>query len=291
MPLAAGGDWIAWSPRHATLRVRERTSDGSAWRDYDVPAASDVQVTCLAMMGDDMAAGGEDGRLVHVTRSGRARLISPPRRSPVLGVALTESDVSPVIIALYGDGTVVVHDLPDGRVSSGAQLNPWPKLLMAAARRTGTFVTASIGGEVVERDALSFAPRRQLTAGPGVRALAVSADGTRLATALDEVVTIWDTSGAGPPGKPLASLRTKATAIALTGDGGRLVSAAENGEVRLWDVAAARTLCRFTLDQPARRCAVSERGEHVFALDAGTDFYSFDVIETEATVSRGAVAT
>ncbi|HLH28834.1 MAG TPA: hypothetical protein VKW77_07945, partial [Acidimicrobiales bacterium] len=184
---------LAASPRGTRVAF---TSDGV--RVLDVASREDVWTAPVRSLLRGLAFAGED-RLVTAT-SGKVQVWDLGARKELR--SFSAGDASVVALAAKPDGRTVLGALSDG-----------------------TLFTWDAGGDEppkLERDAV-----------PGVVALALTADGSRLALAArDRSLRVRDLpSGkerkwAGPP--------VTVSALALSPDGGRVLAGSANGMVTVW---------------------------------------------------------
>jgi WD40 repeat protein len=100
--------------------------------------------------------------------------------------------------------------------------------------------------------------RMSLPQSSPVRAVAYAPDGRTLAIAALRRVTLWDTT-AGEPRATLKGHDKVINSIAFTPDARGLLSASNDGTVRVWDVASSRQLSAFDWQIGAVRCVAVAR--------------------------------
>ncbi|MBD2778196.1 hypothetical protein ICL16_40700, partial [Iningainema sp. BLCCT55] len=72
-------------------------------------------------------------------------------------------------------------------------------------------------------------------------------------------------------GKELFSLQGHSDgvrAVAVTPDGGRVISGSYGGTLKVWDMASGRRVAVFTVDSPVWCCAVAPDGMTITAGDS-----------------------
>jgi WD40 repeat protein/serine/threonine protein kinase len=166
-------------------------------------------VTTLAYSpdGKHLASGGEDWRVIVRDASGRVAFSNEEHSCFVNGVAFS----------------------PDGRYLSAAT-EPGPDDPMGAR-------LVSVGGDgtLVVSDTTNGERRRIKAHGAGIRGVAFSPDGTRLASAsIDRTIKLWDVA----TGDEVLNLRGHTggvLGVAFSPDGNLLASAGRDGAVRIWD--------------------------------------------------------
>lgn len=102
--------------------------------------------------------------------------------------------------------------------------------------------------------------------GAGVRAFAVTPDGTRIVSGgEDGVLRIWDVKTGAAIDRPLLGHRRAITALVMRPDGARVVSAGEDGSVRLWDLRSGQPVGEPVQAHrsPVLALAISRNGERL----------------------------
>jgi WD40 repeat protein len=74
--------------------------------------------------------------------------------------------------------------------------------------------------------------------------VALSSDGTRLASVSSETIRVWDAQSGRPVGEtlqePKRSVMSSVTSVAFSPGGARLASGSGDGTIRVWDVKSGR---------------------------------------------------
>jgi hypothetical protein len=118
--------------------------------------------------------------------------------------------------------------------------------------------------------------RTRAVRGTEAAALAVSADGHRVAVGSGEYAVVWSAADGRLAVKPFSAHQDKIGAVSLSGDGQYLITAGDDCRVKLWDVAGAEArLVRelppidpdaAQLPQPVTAAAFSPADARTFAL-------------------------
>lgn len=207
--------------------------------------AGGSRVLALAVNADGslLAAGGEDGRI---------RLWDPRATTPdAAPLATLENPGGRVLDLAFGAdgrlaagslfGSVHLWDLSGGPAAArllSVPLGHTERVSAVALNPDGTLLASgSADGTVRLWDLASGTERARLEAGGAVAALAFDGDGGRLAGGtVRGTLRLWDLAEGRPRVRELAAAGGRLAGLAFTADGG-LVSAAEDGAVRLWDPA------------------------------------------------------
>ena len=129
----------------------------------------------------------------------------------------------------------------------------------------------------------------------GFRALALGSDGRTLAADWGRDIKVWDVKS-GSERFALVGHRSQVKAVDIRGDGQRLVSASDDGSVRIWDLETKKELTTLAhgLRPPLSGIAYNPDGEWIVAYgqdgaihvwDAATDELIRDVCESSAPIT------
>jgi WD40 repeat protein len=196
-----------------------------------------------------IAGEGDGGVRTWELASRREQPRIPPHRGKVEGLSVSPD--ARFLLQVTQGAQAVMWDLKEGR---GAYTLPgrWVAgAFVPNSTRLALCRDANLGGDVVLADRETGAirllfERPRARNGNGVsRApfarVAVTQDGRTVAAATapgaSEIVCVWDVQG-GPP-RVLRGHTGAITALSFTGDGRTLMTASEDGTVRLWNLAAA----------------------------------------------------
>jgi len=238
--LATGGDSQVATIRGDDAKQELRAHEGA------------VHAVSFSSDGSMVVSGGADGRVVLWSC---ATVQWPPLATPIVGyegrLAFAGHDR---LLCVAPDRTTVL-DASSGEVATtiehtGARAsahNAWETFAVSANGRTVAWVDADAG----EISIWDVKAGERAGALPGVAgALALSADGTRLAASESDAAAVWDLGGE-------LVLRAEGEApglIALSADGGR-VAFGSGAQVKVLDSLTARTLSSF--ERPPRLSALA----------------------------------
>ena len=253
-------EWLAFSPDSRILA-------SATWEEGAPASAEELRLW-------DVATGTLLASLERLTGQVYALAFVPNSRLLVAGcedhaVKLLDTDITPMPDSLPGHTPKEVWSLafsPDGRtLASGgddhlvklwdaatgkerAALSGHESLVTAVAFSPDgrTVASASYDEKVRLWDAATGQLRATLAAGQKLRCLAFSRDGKTLAagtkvTKATGTIKLWEVDSLREL-PPLEGHGKTVRSVAFSGDGTRLVSASEDGKIRLWDTAIWREL-------------------------------------------------
>jgi WD40 repeat protein len=214
-----------------------------------------------------LAAGGADDDLVLWDVGSRKKEASLPAGGvAVNGVAFSPD--SDLVAAAEENGDVRLWDT---RTKEPGQ-NP----LSVAGSKTGAaygvafdgngeLVAAYADGDVRLWDLQHNVVKTTFSTGPKpVYAVAVSPDGTRVATADgDGTVGLWNLATGKPAGRPLSAATPRVYGVAFSHDGKTVAAADDNGTARLWNVATGQPA------GPSMRASTGYTFKVAFSVDGG----------------------
>jgi len=248
---------LAFSPDGETLASGGKDAEVRVWHP---PAAAGIlkspadTVNSIAFLPDGhlITFGGDDGQL-HVwdTREHRPVLDGPKEKHSITAVTIVGSGT-----VLYGIGgrpdpvalpaTLMLLDLPSGRPRkfSFPVVNGIRALAGLPDRRLAAWVTDK---KILRLQDITRPPAKPYTLEYDCRALALSADGRRLAVTSDWNVLLFDLDRPWPVmPTTLGRHQGVASALAFAPDGRTLFSGGWDGAVRVWDLDRGTERASYT---------------------------------------------
>ena len=146
------------------------------------------------------------------------------------------------IAAGIGKDRIVIWSLPDGKLLHDLKLPQTPIAMLFA--QADEITVALADGTIEVRTLATGTAVRRLDAGVPQPVLAVSTDGSLLASSGTEQIRLWDSSG-----KLIRTLSHEfgtMAYLAFSPDGSLLASAGFDTNVHLWDVATGQQKCHPT---------------------------------------------
>jgi WD40 repeat protein len=261
----AGG--VAFSPRGDRLAS---VGADRLVREWDLATGKEVNVIRGHMSGTATVAFSHDGQRiisgdgeVRVWEAGLDQQARTILREPLLvGVHSVAFSPDGKLLASASHDDVAIHEVATGRNRSPAtpmksyshnpsvQFTPDGKFLATDARG-GTRLWDRVTGNEVRLFPDLVPPPPGQWFSVMTSDLALSPDGTRLATVGSNLLAVWDTATA----RVIYKVPSTASSVAYSPDGLRIATAAvpdkergvqASGEMKLWDAASGQELMRFT---------------------------------------------
>lgn len=228
-------DWVVFSPDGGRLAVVDAEGvitvwDAATWRVVDelIGDTSGVRPAFLPG-GDDLVAADRDGGLVLWTPGAATRLLPLPPRAPA----------QPARVAVAPDGRAIAAATDVGVLlwlrDELPLLGPDEAVDIEIDVRTGEIISSS-----GDRWRPGEAPRPRRGRAPTGQ-VAMSHDGTRMASVERGGVVVRDTTAPADPGVLVTASLSADAEIALSADG-RLLAVAAHGAVGIWAVDGVRRL-------------------------------------------------
>ena len=243
------------------LELLEVTS-GDVLAHLESPAG---MLAGVAFVGEDaIATGGADGT---IRTWGRPSFAKTERRDVDGEVLALGASADGALLAASSRGKPVV--LWRGAGDEARRLPPSTRGAVALASNGdgSSLVTGTRNGEVTIWGTEDLLSRRRFHAASGLRSVAFSADGQRVAAAGDSEVRVWATEAG--QGSEQRGHRGAVHDVAIRADGQRLASAGADGTVRLWSADGSQLAVLRGHRGPVRRARFSPDGKLI--ASAGED--------------------
>ncbi len=267
------GDRIALGFEDGTVAL----ADGSL-------AQSDVLLEVEGQRVEDVAFSGDGARIAASLDDGTIRVLSVDgaatalrlsgHNGAVLGVDIN-ADGSQVVSA-GDDGSVRLWDAADGATGRVLHGGEEPATDVAFSPDGTRIVSVGDDGWIRQWNTRSGARETPVNDGRRLTAVAFSADGARYAIGgRDGATKVWSVAG-GAPVAVLRGQRSRVYDVGFGADSDRVVSAGEDGTVRIFDAGRVRTWTvpspTYDLDfnRDGRLIASSSEDGTVRVWDAGT---------------------
>lgn len=194
-------------------------------------------------------AFSSDGARLHAVAG---RLVRVYHVEPLDAITVFRGHQTPVeCIAFLGDARLVsvgldsalrITDVRSGAVVAAATTSADSVRCLAISSAAALLATGHDGGLIRLWNAETSEALRELQAGADatISALAVSADGARLATRTATRLTVWDCASARPRWSATLIDQKTAAPLAFSPDGA-LIAAGEGDRVHVWDAAAGES--------------------------------------------------
>jgi serine/threonine protein kinase len=218
-------------------------------------------ITALAAGPSSLAVGQDNGGVrFRSFKSGEQQEVALGKSAVQ---ALAFSPDGRQLLAGMADGNIMLYETADGRMKKIALAGGGVRCL--AWLKDGHFTAACEDGSLRFYDGRTGECRREIEAHAlPVAALAVSADGTRIATgSADRLVRIWDCA-TGRCVLTIDGHEDAVTAVLFLDDGQTVISGCEDDIIRLWNWQSGK--CNQILDA---------RGDGVCSLAAGPKPHTF----------------
>jgi WD40 repeat protein len=254
-----------------------------------------VHAVAFAPDQSGIATSGEDGTLRLWTpvpqRAGQRveqRMIRGPGHSPVTRLAFSPS--GRILIPASMDGTVRFFDLDNGNQQVRIATNQGPVIDLAPAAE-GMVAALGQDNSVVLIDALTQTEVAHLEGDDASTAVAISADGGRLASAnRDGKLRLWKmTPGARVYGFESPSGFTQGASIAFSPSGKQVAAGDLDGHIQVWESANGKRTAAMALPAgPVSGLAWSPDGKLLAATGNDNSIVLFDIASGQKSVIEGA---
>jgi WD40 repeat protein len=242
-----GGRVAASDVEGKLLRAWEIEPEATSARALDLVFKGEHRPVSLAFSpgAETLVSGDQDGAIRSWELDGRARPTIAASRGRVRHVAVSADEK--LLLQVTDDEVALIWDLDAAR-----RVRRIPDRFRPAGGflKSGDLVLIDRHGDVVIHDGVSLARRpvvfERPMAGNGARSrlpfhkLVIASDGRIAgACARGTLVCVWTADGRLALKRPIRDHRGEITAVSFSGDGRTLLTAADDGLAKLWDVAGA----------------------------------------------------
>ncbi len=254
------GGWLAWSPAGVFVTEGPENSGLIDIRDADTGKRvlsfrghdGDVNHVAFSPDGSKLATSGDDGEL-KVWEPSTGQLLSSLSGSGSAYGPSFSADGSLVAAAWDARGEIRVLDLSTDRVISDARVDDaFGTALSPDGKRVAA---ASVSGRGAVFDVESGEKAFRLSGGES-RAVSWSPDGRYVAASSDASIKVWEAAG-GRLRHTLLGHGDRVWSVAWSPDSSRLVTGAEDGLVKVWEIGVRGVREPGTLSAAGARSGVS----------------------------------
>jgi hypothetical protein len=233
---------LAVSPDGQSVLAGSDDGSARAWRTDNGQPAGEAPPGKGKVSAVGFGAGGKEwlvaqGDRCHQIDAKTGKPVGEPVQPPGTVLAMTATADGPVV--MFGTCERGTWLAEDGGREGAKQLFDAPSPVLSAALGPGAKVVLTGHEDQIARvwGADGKPLGNPLRHEAPVRAVAVSADGSRFATAAGKTAQVWDAATHQPIGRPL-SHEADVFSVAFTPDGKGLLTGDRAGAVRIWPVPA-----------------------------------------------------
>jgi WD40 repeat protein/tetratricopeptide (TPR) repeat protein/tRNA A-37 threonylcarbamoyl transferase component Bud32 len=277
MALSRDGNRLATTGADLTTRVLDGPETTESGPPLIPPIAQEGLVHALAFSPDArvLATAGDSGVRFWNASTGKAFGASIPQARQVRLVAFAPN--RRFIATAGADRIVRFWDTATGKAIGEPMLHQDEVRALSFRGSGSALVTVTGDGTSQVWHTFTGHPRgAPRSAGAGVEAVALSADGTLLATAADQLVRLWSMEKGRAFGTPIP-LTADARSLAFSADGKVLAIVAADRTARLWDSATGSPIGALMRPPVTSRLVELSPDGTIFAWSRGAKLQLEDV--------------